>query len=101
MLVSATPIPRFASGVPSRDIGFPLFVGRSMDIGTRVGTPIHHRYGPMFSTCSKTRSVALMNVRGDSTIVKRLLTAGADPQQKNAYGRSPRDIATSLGEATV
>src|SRR5207248_8325205 len=53
MRVSATPIPRFASGVPSTDIGFPVFVGRFMGTGTRVGTRIHPKYAPMFSTCSK------------------------------------------------
>src|SRR4030095_12918612 len=57
MRVSGTPIRRFASGVPSADIGFRVFVGRFMGTGTRVGTPIHRRYAPMFSICSKTRRV--------------------------------------------
>src|SRR5204862_8288479 len=64
MRVSATPIPRFASGVPSTDIGFPVFVGRFMGTGTRVGTPIHRKYAPMFSTCSKiTRANQALRVR--------------------------------------
>lgn len=41
--------------------------------------------------------VGLMSARGDFTIVKMLLAAGADPDCKNAHGRSPRDIATSMG----
>src|SRR3989442_766855 len=46
-------MPRFASGAPSTDISLRAFLGRSMGTGTRVGTPIHQRYAPMFSTCSK------------------------------------------------
>jgi len=48
-----------------------------------------HGNGPLW--------VALMNARGDFTIVKMLLAAGADLDCKNAHGRSPRDIATSMG----
>src|SRR5437762_12785810 len=47
-------IPRFASGVPSTDIGFQKFAGRFMDIGMRVGMLIRQGYALMFSTCSKT-----------------------------------------------
>ena len=42
-------------------------------------------------------SVALLNARGDFTIVKILLSAGADPDLKNAYGQSFRDTATIMG----
>jgi len=41
--------------------------------------------------------VGLMSARGDFTIVKMLLASGADPDCKNAYGRSPREVAASLG----
>ena len=43
--------------------------------------------------------VGIMNARGDFAIVKGLLAAGADADRKNAYGRSPRDIATDMGVA--
>ena len=45
--------------------------------------------------------VALMNARGDLTNVKALLAAGADPDQKNAHGRSPRDVACDMGMTDV
>ena len=41
--------------------------------------------------------VGLKNIRGDFTIVKMLMAAGADPDCKNVDGRSPRDIAVTMG----
>jgi ankyrin repeat protein len=48
-----------------------------------------HGNGPLW--------VGLMNARGDFTTVKMLLAAGADPDSKNSHGRSPRDIAATMG----
>jgi len=48
-------IPEFAIGARSTGTCLQVFRGRYMDIGTRVGMPIHQRYAPMFSICSKTQ----------------------------------------------
>src|SRR5579864_3676542 len=69
MRVSATPIPRFAGGVPATDMGSPVFAGRFTGTGTRVGTPIHRRYAPMFSTCSKAKKANTNNFMETNCLV--------------------------------
>jgi hypothetical protein len=59
MHVWVTLTPRFAGGAPGTDIGFPIFVGRFMGTGTRVGTPIRQRYAPRYSTCLKKKRVKM------------------------------------------
>jgi len=39
---------------------------------------------------------AIMNARGDFTIIKLLLAAGANPRHKNNHGRSPHDMAMTM-----
>ena len=69
--------------------GHPKIVEELLRRGANFKLVDSHGNGPLW--------VALMNARGDFTIVKMLLAAGADPDCKNAHGRSPRDIAASMG----
>ena len=39
---------------------------------------------------------AIMNARGDFTVVKLLLAAGSNPLHKNVHGRSPYDMAMTI-----
>jgi ankyrin repeat protein len=48
-----------------------------------------HGNGPLWT--------AVMDARGDNRIVVLLLRFGADPQHKNAHGRSPYDMAITIG----
>jgi ankyrin repeat protein len=57
--------------------------------GANLSLVNSHGNGPLW--------VALMNSRGDFTIVKMLLAANADPDCKNAHGKSPRDMAAIMG----
>lgn len=50
-----------------------------------------HGNGPLW--------VAVMNARGSYELVRNLLEAGANPDQKNRHGRSPRDMANTIGFA--
>jgi ankyrin repeat protein len=42
-------------------------------------------------------SRAVFNAKGDPAIVRRLVSAGADPDVANASGRSPRELAGIIG----
>lgn len=40
---------------------------------------------------------AVFNAKGDPSIVRRLVRTGADPDHANASGRSPRELAGTIG----
>jgi len=39
---------------------------------------------------------AIVNAKGDPAVVRRLVSAGADPDLANASGRSPRELAETI-----
>jgi uncharacterized protein len=43
--------------------------------------------------------LGVMHGRGDFSVVRALVAAGADPDQKNAYGHTAREVAISKGVA--
>jgi len=63
-------------------------VGILLQRGANPNLLNSHGNGPLW--------VAMMNARGDLTIAKSLLAARADPDAKNAHGRSPRDMALTI-----
>lgn len=44
---------------------------------------------------------AVFNYRGDATIIRALLAAGADPRRRNDFGVSPQDLADKIGNYDV
>jgi ankyrin repeat protein len=45
--------------------------------------------------------VAVLNARGEYSMVQRLLNAGADPALKNRYGKSPWDFACQIKDEAL
>lgn len=40
---------------------------------------------------------AVFNAQEDARVIRRLVMAGADPDRENASGKTPRELATTIG----
>ncbi|MFC9534473.1 ankyrin repeat domain-containing protein [Streptomyces sp. NPDC056975] len=82
-----TPLHFAAQSQAAPAVGVLLAAGAPVDVGDSNGNTA------LFN--------AVFNYRGDPATLQALLAAGADPEQQNAKGMSPRGLADLIGNYDV
>jgi ankyrin repeat protein len=74
-------------------------VRRLLHAGANANKADDHGNGPLWTACFQ--SMTSSAPPSQSEIVSILLRAGADPDAKNRYGRSPRELMILGGRADI